>query len=62
MKGASLTDDKTESFLHDRPEVVGNTATTKVDYLAVVGIVGERWPQRRPTGISKRTSSVTVLN
>jgi hypothetical protein len=40
--------------------VVRNTATTIVDSLAVVGIVGERWPQHRPTGILRRTSSVTV--
>jgi hypothetical protein len=40
--------------------VVRNTATTIVDSLAVVGIVGERWPQHRPTEILRRTSSVTV--
>jgi hypothetical protein len=61
LKGASSTDEKTGCNLHDRPEVVRNTATTIVDSLAYVGIVGERWPKHRPTGILKRTSSVTVL-
>ena len=61
MKDVSLTDEKTGNCLHDQPVMIDNTATTKVEPLVVAdGIVGERWPQNRPIGISKLISSMEI--
>jgi hypothetical protein len=62
LKDVSLTDEKTEgSCLHDRPVMIDNTATTKVEPSIVADeIVGERWPRNRPIGISKLISSMAI--